>query len=164
MDLYLFRHGKAEREGPDGSDTTRPLTSRGRRETSAAALWMGGQDLSFDLIATSPARRAYGTADIIARDLGLLSQLATWESLATTGDEGEVAAALEQYEGEGPILLVGHEPTLSNLAAYLIGLGAGGGIHLAKGGLIRLSGDIGDGPGSWEIRWLLTPAMMSAGQ
>ena len=53
-----------------GAMQTGQLTKKGRDEILAVAHWMKGQDLHFDLIATSPFARAQETAAIVADVLG----------------------------------------------------------------------------------------------
>ena len=57
--VYLVRHGVAAEQGPEfPNDDDRPLTSEGIRKMNEAARGMQRLGLSFDLILSSPLRRA----------------------------------------------------------------------------------------------------------
>lgn len=113
MELLLWRHAEAE-DGID--DLARPLTPRGRKQARTVAAWIrrhGPQPLR---ILVSPAVRAQQTA--AALDL----------PFSTIPDIGPAASAADLVKASGwekgkrddAVLLVGHQPTLGELAALLL--------------------------------------------
>ena len=71
VDLYILRHGKAEAGDLGLEDAERKLTGKGKEEIALIAQWMASRGIKFDLIATSPLKRARETAGIIAASRGL---------------------------------------------------------------------------------------------
>jgi len=138
MELYILRHGIAVERGTPGykKDSDRPLTPEGEEKMRQIADAMRGMDLKFDLILSSPYARAEQTAKIVA---GELDEDVSYSDYLVPG-----ANALEligEINDERPqrVLLVGHEPDLSNLISVLITGGSNAGIELKKGGLCRLT-------------------------
>jgi phosphohistidine phosphatase len=124
--LYLLRHGDAEHES--SNDASRRLTEKGERQArvAGAALAALGEDL--DACLASPKIRALDTARLACEALpGLEPEVAP--QLAG-GDFDALALAA----GRGEVLLVGHEPNLSNEVARLTGAA----VKLRKGGLAIL--------------------------
>ncbi len=69
MNLYILRHAIAlDPSEWKKSDSERPLSKEGIRKMKKAAKGMRRMDLHFDWILTSPFRRAYDTAQIVAKE------------------------------------------------------------------------------------------------
>jgi len=121
MELYLLRHGSAERGQAGLSDSDRSLTEEGehevRRVTAAAKLG----NMSPSLILASPYRRAMQTARIAADVLGYKDPVLTTNSLLPESDVHEVWDDVRVYRDQASLLLCGHEPLFSASAAYLLG-------------------------------------------
>ncbi|TVQ95594.1 MAG: phosphohistidine phosphatase SixA [Deltaproteobacteria bacterium] len=119
--LYLFRHGIAEGEHPEhpGRDTERRLTDKGRERTARAALGLERLGIAPDVIWTSPYVRTRQTAQILAEVLDPSSGVEVHEQLAC---EGSNERLIEEIAGSAQrsVLLVGHEPNLSELTSLLV--------------------------------------------
>jgi phosphohistidine phosphatase len=125
--LYLLRHGDAE-DG-DGDDAARRLTAKGRRQAGRAGRALAALDAEIDACLTSPKLRAAETARLACEALSLEPEAAV--ELRGGGFEAPALAA-----GRGDVLLVGHEPDLSDEVARLTGARA----KMRKGGLALLDG------------------------
>lgn len=158
MDLYVLRHGKAERVAPDGDDAVRPLTEKGQRDARRLGRWMRDHDLAIDLVATSPHVRARETAALVLQGAVMPPPLETWDELRPDGAVEAILARLAASGPAGAVLVVGHEPLLSTLASAAIG---GGRIRLAKGALAKVGGFAPGGGGALEL--LVTPALIAPG-
>jgi phosphohistidine phosphatase len=97
--LILLRHGKAEADAPSGRDFDRALTDRGRRDAALIARILDEAGLAPDLVLVSPAARA----------------AQTWEAAAAFFPK---ARAVEGAAA-GTVMVVGHNPGLGQLAAWL---------------------------------------------
>lgn len=163
MELYLMRHAIAHDLGADGSrsDAERTLTDAGRANTRAAARAMARLELDFDVIWTSPLPRARQTADIVAEALKKTHVTLEAPELALGAGPERIAGALTRLGRGTSALVVGHEPDLSRLAAYLVwgGLDADR-IAFKKGALCRVDCPFGLRPGKAVLRWLLTPKQL----
>ena len=90
MDLYILRHGEAgERSSSLAGDKKRPLTSSGKLEVSEIAKALKIIGLKFDLVITSPLKRAYDTATIVSEILKLDNKVQVWKELTPEGKKTE---------------------------------------------------------------------------
>lgn len=163
VNLYLLRHGIAVEQGEPGfkTDADRPLTPKGKRQLRQIAGAMRNLDLDFDLILSSPYMRARQTAEIVAGCLGLQQHLAFSEELTPDGDPKSLIRQLNEWErAPENVLLVGHEPYLSQLVAWLISGTAATSVELKKGGLGKLETDSLHFGRCATLAWLLTPKQM----
>lgn len=117
MKLCLFRHGVAVERGTKGvADDDRPLTEEGRRRTREAARGVRRLDLGVDGLVTSPLPRARETAEILAEALRLK---APREDARLAAEPEDILSLIGELKGACP-MLVGHEPTLSDVLARLV--------------------------------------------
>jgi phosphohistidine phosphatase len=163
MNLYVLRHGIAVDPGTPGyeKDSERPLTPEGRHRLRQIAGAMKKMDLRFDLILSSPFLRAKQTAEIIAESLKLKKQIRFSDALTPDGNPKALIRQLNELKPVPEnVLLVGHEPYLSQLIALLTVGETGVAIDLKKGGLGKLEAE-----SLWlgrcaTLAWLLTPRQM----
>ena len=164
MELYLLRHGIATERGKRirGGDAQRPLTSKGRKKMRCIAKAMRALELSFDLVLTSPVLRARQTAEIVAKEFGPKHQPMLSIHLAPEGVPQKLIRDLQRlHRGTRKVLLVGHEPYLSNLMATLLAGQPVIDINLKKGGFCLLSIDSLQHGRCATLEWLLTPRQMT---
>jgi len=142
MILYLLRHAIAQ-DSVDwtGSDADRPLTLDGAKKMKEVAQGMRKADIKFDLILTSPWKRAVQTAEIVAKVFDTQDKLKVSKALAGDGNPEKLIQQLHsEMKSWGTVLLVGHEPYLSKLVSLWIG-GKNLQLDLKKGGLVKLSAE-----------------------
>lgn len=158
--LYLFRHGIAasnDSKWPD--DAERPLTHEGAARMRAGVTGLRALGVEVDVVLTSPLVRAVSTAEIVARGLVSKPEVVTLPILAPGGAPLRVAEALAPYSKASGIAIVGHEPGIGELAAWLIG--ARQPLPFKKGAACRI--DIDDWPPvtrQGSLVWFATPRMM----
>src|SRR2546428_7003649 len=123
MRLLVVRHAIAEdREAFARShkdDADRPLTSEGRRKLERAALGLKVLVPELDVLAASPYKRAFDTAEIIAASYGGLTVERVPE-LAPGAGLDRVLAWLTARHTRGSVAVVGHEPDLNRLVCTLL--------------------------------------------
>jgi len=124
MRIYLFRHGEAlSKADPNiASDADRPLVEEGIRRTRQAAEGLKRLGIALDAVFTSPWLRAKQTAQIVCEVLEIGGQLKVMEELAGDKTIEHVMNALVKQAQFEDVMLVGHNPLLSDLAAYLLTL------------------------------------------
>jgi phosphohistidine phosphatase len=163
MDLYLLRHAIAVERGTAGfdDDRSRPLTDEGRGKMERAAKGMRALGLKVDVILSGPYVRARETAEIAAAELGLKKRLKLEPLLAADREPAKMLTLLADTGWrEKSVMLVGHEPFLSELASLLIQAGGGSALQLKKGGLCKLTVlQLRPKPGA-QLDWLLTPGQL----
>ena len=159
--LYLVRHAIAAERGdayPD--DDQRPLTKRGTARMRRAVRGFAGLNPGVDIVLTSPLLRARRTAEILVAGLVPAPRLEALEALAPGHAPSDVAAALAGYAGSRTIALVGHEPGLGTLAAWLTG--AREPFAFRKGGIARIDVNALPPGQTGRLRWFATPKMLRA--
>jgi phosphohistidine phosphatase len=159
--IYLVRHAIAAERGDEyPDDSVRPLTEKGAEKMREVARGLADLCQDVDLVLTSPFARAHSTADILVEALRPEPRLEVMDELAPGYSAAEVADALGRYAETQSIALVGHEPDLGTLAAWLIG--ARQPLPFKKGGAARI--DVAALPPgrNGELRWLATPRMLRA--
>jgi len=141
-ELLLLRHGTAEDHGVR-PDAARDLVARGERQARIAGRALARLELVPDVLLASPKVRAWRTAELAAETLGVAP--ARHDALVGLDrDEALLAAGLGER-----VLLVGHEPDLSQVVHDLTGARC----RMRKGGVavIALEGSRG------ELQALLRP-------
>ena len=167
LDLYLLRHGDSGKRtavAAGGNTGDVPLTIVGREEIAIIARSVKALNLRFSAIVTSPLKRAVQTAKIIAKVLAIENRISVWNDLVPEGNRSKLYNKLNQYTRDSSVLMIGHEPYLSNIIYDMIfqenRVNQLGRISLKKAGLakirvISLTPNI-----SGELRWLLTPRIL----
>jgi len=161
--LYVLRHGIAVNRGDPAYplDSDRPLTVKGFKRMRRIADGMRRMRVRFDLILSSPYRRALETAFIVAREYEAGQDVQTIQALkAEVLPEAVIRALLEKFSTCGGLMLVGHEPQLSALVSTLTSGSAGARPLLKKGGLCKLQVDGLQMGKCATMVWLLTPRQL----
>lgn len=156
MDLLILRHGDAGRSSLSPGDSKRSLTSEGRQEVVDLSNGILSLKIKLDGVLTSPLLRAKQTAEIIAKSLKYKGEIKELDSLKPEGNRLEFYSALSKLKQDSTILVVGHEPYLSEMIGEAISQ-SGCRINLKKAGMakIRVTSTLPKIKG--ELRWLLTP-------
>lgn len=111
MELILWRHAEAEMGEPDEG---RALTAKGQKQAARMAEWLDRNLPNSCRIMVSPATRAVQTADALGRKYKIVPDL----SPDATAER--VLAATHWPDSREPVLIVGHQPTLGQVAATLL--------------------------------------------
>lgn len=121
--LLILRHAKADR--PEGvQDHERPLAERGRTQSAWMGTYLAEQGLRPDLALVSTARRTQETW-ALARPAFAVDIAQRNDRLLYTAASGALLELIQQVDGDArTLLLVGHNPTLHDLALKLIGSAA----------------------------------------
>jgi phosphohistidine phosphatase len=144
--LWLLRHGEAV---PHESkpDADRELTARGERQAVAAGKGLARLGVEFAACFTSPKLRARDTARLACQALNIEPQDAA--ALADGFDRDDALELLLGYDDNARVLVVGHEPSFSQVVHDL----TGGRIDFKKGGVAAVRIERGAG----ELLVLLRP-------
>jgi phosphohistidine phosphatase len=166
MEILLIRHGHAVDEAPGLGDAGRWLSAKGRKTARKVARWLAESSKRRPVaIWTSPLVRAVQTAEIVAAEARFKGELRTSAQLGPGHDPGDLLKLLGSETLDGPLALVGHEPSLSLIATALLGdIGFTGFKKSAVMGLTWEPATNGDGasPGVGKLRFLFDPAEMKA--
>ncbi len=112
MDLILWRHAEAEEGVPDNA---RKLTAKGEKQAERMAEWLNAHLPKETRIIVSPAARTQQTAQTLKRPFETLPEIGVGASVPA------LLIAAGWPDARGAVLVVGHQPTLGQTAALLLG-------------------------------------------
>ena len=122
MRIYLVRHGDAVPEEEAGSDRDRWLSPRGREAARVLGRLLREQAIAPDAVLCSPLPRAVQTAELIAASLDDLGTITSLRSLEPAAHPRVASTAI--MAAGASVLVVSHEPAISALGAFLLGVPA----------------------------------------
>ncbi len=111
MELILWRHAEAENGYPDAA---RQLTNYGLNQAQKISVWLNEKIPDETRIIVSPAQRAQQTVKALRRDFETSPEIAVGASVS------DILSVVGWPESRGAILVVGHQPTLGEVAEYLL--------------------------------------------
>jgi len=115
--LIVMRHAKTQQVA--STDSARELTSRGRGDARAAGSWLRKQGIEPDLVLTSSATRARDTTDLVVDELDVPPEVRVVDELYQASPEEALEIVAGVDGAEHRVLLVGHNPTMEELANLL---------------------------------------------
>lgn len=161
MILYILRHAIAFPHGTPGvAEDERTLTEEGIKKMKKAALGLKRLDIIPDLILTSPLPRAKQTAEIVHAALNEKPDLKLLAALAPAGERPAVYKALEANNSKASIMLVGHQPSLGEIAGEIAWHSAESYVEFKKGGICAIKIESFSPLPRGTLLWLLTPAIL----
>ena len=153
MELILWRHAEAEDIHPGISDYQRRLTPHGEKQAREMAAWLRQQLPEKTRILVSPAQRTIQTANALKLDYRIEP------AIGTSAAPDDLLGAASWPDGEDAVLLVGHQPTLGQVAASLM-TGTEMDWSVKKGAVWWLSGRVRTGKPQTIIRRVFNPDML----
>ena len=155
IQLYLLRHAHAgSQENWQGPDSERPLSAKGRRQAELLGAFLAERAFSPDAIVTSPKVRARQTADLVADAIGIA--VSVDDRLAGPLELDEVSDICAKAGGDS-VVLVGHDPELSEICGQLLGIAS---LEMKKGAFARFDVALPLVRGAARLRWLLPPDLV----
>lgn len=154
MELVLWRHAEAEIGEPD---LGRKLTARGEKQARRVAEWLHAQLPDSARIFVSPATRAQQTAQALA-DISP-RKFRTVDRIAPGASVNDVLIAVDWPNAKAPIVVVGHQPTLGEVASFLL-TGEASDWPVKKAGVWWLSSRERDGQDQTLVRAVINPDMV----
>ena len=142
MKLYLMQHAFAHSVE---EDRERPLNPAGITQAKASARGIRRLGLEFDLIVTSPKRRAHQTAALVAESVRFpYSDIMTTEAALPDHPPQQLLELLQREPAGSRILVVGHQPQITLVAGMLL---KGGSVLIGNAGLSCFELDQAGPPG-----------------
>ena len=119
--LTLLRHAKSSWKDTSILDRERPLNRRGQRDAPVIAERISEAGIRPSLILSSPAVRAWTTAQAIAHEIGYPQEFLQQEERLYHASVRELLKLIaEQDVGFSNLMIVGHNPGLTDFANYLM--------------------------------------------
>ena len=158
MQIYILRHGIAKAAGPRVQDFKRELTKEGRKklERVLKAARRGG--VRPGLVVSSRLVRAVQTAEMARKILKVKAAIHETRALVPGSAPQQVWEELRGLKDAESVLLAGHEPMLSSLAAWLLGA-PDVQIHMTKAAMVCIEIEQLRGEPRGLLRWMITPKL-----
>ncbi len=162
MDIYFLRHANAGESLPDPKqDEKRPLDPLGVEQSHQMGQVLRTLGVDLDVIISSPLVRAKQTAGFVAEELGFTKSLLLEDALRPDAKFEDFAQLVQLHSKDDAIMVVGHNPTLSQFLSLLISDGATNAtIELKKGAVAKVQVKRKNP----VLQWLLTSKTVHAAQ
>jgi phosphohistidine phosphatase len=145
MNLFILRHASAGLRRPNPIlDVRRPLDKDGKAQCLQLAHVLNALNLSFDLVVSSPLKRSQQTAQLVATETGYEQNVLISTALSPSATFAQFQRLLRECDPFENVLVVGHNPNITQFLGQLLGVGAtdsstAARIRLRKGSLARLN-------------------------
>lgn len=121
--LFLLRHAKSDWHAGAADDFARPLNSRGQKDAARMGEWLVRNDYIPKIIIGSPAVRVRQTIKLLGKSVSDIEVI--WnENLYNASAETINAIAAEHLENFSAVMIVAHNPGISQAAFAYGGTGA----------------------------------------
>jgi len=160
MIVYFLRHASAgERLDNPKKDEKRGLDKDGIEQCGYLGRFLSAADVHVDAILSSPLKRSAQTAALVGNEMGFDGKILMEPSLRPSGSFSEFRAALEKHRKAEAVMIVGHNPNLSEFVGRIISAaGCEASIDLKKGAVARVELRRNAG----ELMWCITPRILRA--
>jgi len=157
MLVYFLRHASAgQRKLKPATDEKRPLDKDGIEQCQYVGRALAALDVHVDLIISSPLKRATQTAALIANELAYDNRIEIAPALRPEAAYPQFRDLLNRHSSQDAIMVVGHNPNLSDFFGRVIGGGARASLDLKKAGVARVEVDHNRG----TLNWYITPKLI----
>ena len=119
--IFLLRHAKSSWDESDLDDRDRPLNKRGKRQAPEIGKQILAENLTPDLILSSPAKRACKTAQAVAENCGYDGKIDWIETFYPGGPADYLRVLSGLPDGVHRVRVVGHNPGLEEFLKALVG-------------------------------------------
>ena len=150
MELILWRHAEAE-DGIGIADSERALTKKGLRQAERMGGWLRPRLEGDWRVLVSPSKRTLETVDALGISFDVTAEVGT-------GADSERVLRVSGWPTAQNVLVVGHQPTLGNVAAEL--LGGHGDVAFRKGAVWWFATRSRDGSDGTVLRAVMNPEML----
>ncbi len=139
MNVYILRHASAgNRRSNPLTDRKRGLDKEGKQQCMLVGRYLTATKVHFDAVVSSPLKRALQTASLVATETGFEGRIEMDEALAPAGTLLAFEDILRRHAGVENLLVVGHNPNLSQFLGALICSPHRASVRLRKSSLARL--------------------------
>ncbi|MFL6299634.1 MAG: phosphohistidine phosphatase SixA [Terriglobales bacterium] len=154
MIIYFLRHASAGESLDDPKkDEARGLDKEGIRQCTYIGKALAALNVTVDMIATSPLKRALQTASLVGNEIGFEGKMHKEDALRPEGTFNQFAEMMEKYRNHEAIMIVGHNPSESTFFARTISPSGKARIDFKKGSIAKV---VAESQGA-QLHWMLTP-------
>ena len=160
MIIYFLRHASAgESVANPKRDEKRALDDVGIEQCGNVGRALAAADVQVDVILSSPLKRATQTASLVGNEMGYEKKLQLEDALRPGASFAEFRRMLDKYARYEAIMVVGHNPNLSEFLGRCISeTGCEAAVELKKGAVAKVE----MGRSTAALHWCLTPKILRA--
>ena len=158
MIIYFLRHANAgQRLTNLKKDEKRALDKEGIEQCGIIGRALAALDVQVDMMISSPLKRSAQTASLVGNELSYEGKLQLESALRPGASFADFRRLLEKYAQQETIIVVGHNPNLSEFLGRIIcEPGCEAGVELKKGAVAKVE----MGRNSAMLHWCLTPKLI----
>ncbi len=158
MIVYFLRHASAgQPKHGSAKDDKRALDEDGIAQCGYVGRALAALEVQLDAVISSPLKRATQTASLVANEMGHEGRILIEAALRPEATFQEFRALLTRHARQESIMVVGHNPNLSEFLGRLIAGGDGeAAVDLKKGAIAKVEVDHNSG----VLYWCLTPKIL----
>jgi len=120
LELYVMRHAKSSWDNLKLTDYNRPLSNRGKKNAKKICEFFVKKQIKFDLVLVSSSKRTKKTLKILQKKLEKPKKIITSKSLYLA-NENKISLEIKKIKEDfKKVLLINHEPAVTNLVSYLV--------------------------------------------
>jgi phosphohistidine phosphatase len=141
MVIYFLRHANAGQKhfSDPGKDEKRPIDKIGEQQSHDVGRAMASIGVTANVIVSSPLTRAMQTAEIVSQELGHEEKLVIDEALRPEATFEQFKALLNRHKDKAAILVVGHDPSMTEFVNQVLSGGRPlAAIEMKKGGVAKV--------------------------
>ena len=156
--LYFLRHASAGVHFPNAKrDEKRALDKEGIEQCGYIGRALTALGVQVDMIVSSPLKRCTQTASLVGNELGHEGKLQLDAALRPEATLPDFRKLLEKYARQEAIMVVGHNPNLSQfLGAVICDSGCEASLELKKGAVAKVEMRRSFG----TLQWCVTPKVL----
>jgi len=160
MILYVLRHTSAgDHLATPKKDEKRALDKEGIEQCGYVGRALAALEVQVDVIVSSPLKRCTQTAALVGNELGYEGKLQTEPGLRPEAGLADFRKILEKYSRQEAVMVVGHNPNLSQfLGSVISDSGCEASVELKKGAVAKVEMRRSSG----TLQWCLTPKVLRA--
>lgn len=159
MIIYFLRHSSAgEHKADPKKDEKRALDKEGIEQCGMIGRALAAMNVHVDVTISSPLKRAAQTAVLVSNEIGYEGKLQLTDSLKPAATFEEFYEMLRKYAEYDAVMVVGHNPNLSEFLGRLIGRRSPAHVELKKGAIAKVDADSKGG----TLEWCITPKIVRA--
>ena len=158
MIIYFLRHASAGQSLSNPKrDEKRALDASGIEQCGYVGRALAALDAHVDVVISSPLKRAAQTASLVANEMGYEGKLQLDNALRPAAPYAEFRKLLDKYGKSEAIMVVGHNPNLSEFVGHAISeTGCEAEVELKKGAVARVEMTRTSG----TLNWCVTPKIL----
>jgi phosphohistidine phosphatase len=160
MVIYFLRHANAgSKHFSDATkDEKRPIDKLGEEQSHDVGRALAAIGVAVNVIISSPLTRAMQTAGIVSQELGHEEKLVIDAALRPEATFDQFKALLNRYKDATAIMVVGHDPSMTEFVNRVLSGGAPlAAIEMKKGGVAKVEKEIRRPA---ILRWCMPPKVV----